>query len=164
MSQTQLPTVTQQISADVKLGRGVRIFGFTNLYGCEIGDDKTDAVLRRTARAAVGDVGDTARLINNHIIEEARLAICHAIQWNAFDRAAGIQIQHHQFLRTHGGFRFSRDEPHIQGPQPAILTVNIEAKHVTQVLVGSGFHRITLAGRKCREARRSGLHGRIKNT
>jgi acetyltransferase-like isoleucine patch superfamily enzyme len=39
MSQTQLPTVTQQISADVKLGRGVRIFGFTNLYGCEIGDE-----------------------------------------------------------------------------------------------------------------------------
>jgi UDP-2-acetamido-3-amino-2,3-dideoxy-glucuronate N-acetyltransferase len=29
----------QQIAADVKLGRGVRIFGFTNLYGCEIGDE-----------------------------------------------------------------------------------------------------------------------------
>src|SRR5882762_3188100 len=29
----------QLISADVKLGKGVRIFGFTNLYGCEIGDD-----------------------------------------------------------------------------------------------------------------------------
>lgn len=29
----------QQIAPDVKLGRGVRIFGFTNLYGCEIGDD-----------------------------------------------------------------------------------------------------------------------------
>jgi acetyltransferase-like isoleucine patch superfamily enzyme len=29
----------QQIAADVKLGRNVRIFGFTNLYGCEIGDD-----------------------------------------------------------------------------------------------------------------------------
>jgi acetyltransferase-like isoleucine patch superfamily enzyme len=29
----------QQISADVKLGKNVRIFGFTNLYGCEIGDD-----------------------------------------------------------------------------------------------------------------------------
>ena len=27
------------LAADVKLGRGVRIFGFTNLYGCEIGDD-----------------------------------------------------------------------------------------------------------------------------
>lgn len=29
----------QQITPDVKLGRGVRIFGFVNLYGCEIGDD-----------------------------------------------------------------------------------------------------------------------------
>src|SRR6266566_7613630 len=29
----------QQIAPEVKLGKGVRIFGFTNLYGCEIGDD-----------------------------------------------------------------------------------------------------------------------------
>jgi acetyltransferase-like isoleucine patch superfamily enzyme len=29
----------RQIAQDVKLGRGVRIYGFTNLYGCEIGDD-----------------------------------------------------------------------------------------------------------------------------
>lgn len=33
------PQLFRQISADVKLGRNVRIFGFTNLYGCEIGDD-----------------------------------------------------------------------------------------------------------------------------
>src|SRR5579859_2257985 len=29
----------QRIAPDVKLGKGVRVFGFTNLYGCEIGDD-----------------------------------------------------------------------------------------------------------------------------
>lgn len=29
----------QQITADVKLGRDVRIFGFVNLYGCEVGDE-----------------------------------------------------------------------------------------------------------------------------
>lgn len=29
----------QQIAPDVKLGRGVRIYGFTNLYGCIIGDE-----------------------------------------------------------------------------------------------------------------------------
>jgi acetyltransferase-like isoleucine patch superfamily enzyme len=29
----------RQIAPDVKLGKGVRIYGFTNLYGCEIGDD-----------------------------------------------------------------------------------------------------------------------------
>lgn len=27
------------ITPDVKLGRGVRVFGFTNLYGCEVGDE-----------------------------------------------------------------------------------------------------------------------------
>ena len=34
----QLPDY-QRISADVKLGRDVRIHGFVNLYGCEIGDE-----------------------------------------------------------------------------------------------------------------------------
>jgi len=29
----------QRVAPDVKLGKNVRIFGFTNLYGCEIGDD-----------------------------------------------------------------------------------------------------------------------------
>jgi acetyltransferase-like isoleucine patch superfamily enzyme len=29
----------QQIARDVSLGQGVRIFGFVNLYGCEIGDE-----------------------------------------------------------------------------------------------------------------------------
>jgi acetyltransferase-like isoleucine patch superfamily enzyme len=36
---TQDSPAFQQIAPDVKLGKGVRIFGFTNLYGCEIGDD-----------------------------------------------------------------------------------------------------------------------------
>ena len=31
--------MSQQIAPDVKLGRNVRLFGFVNLYGCEIGDD-----------------------------------------------------------------------------------------------------------------------------
>lgn len=29
----------QKIAPDVKLGRGVRICAFTNLYGCQVGDD-----------------------------------------------------------------------------------------------------------------------------
>src|SRR5579863_6931428 len=37
MSQSQDPL--RLIKSDVKLGQNVRIFGFTNLYGCEIGDD-----------------------------------------------------------------------------------------------------------------------------
>jgi acetyltransferase-like isoleucine patch superfamily enzyme len=31
--------VHQLIAPDVKLGRDVRIYGFVNLYGCEIGDE-----------------------------------------------------------------------------------------------------------------------------
>lgn len=37
MSSEQAPF--RLISPDVKLGEGVRIFSFTNLYGCEIGND-----------------------------------------------------------------------------------------------------------------------------
>jgi UDP-2-acetamido-3-amino-2,3-dideoxy-glucuronate N-acetyltransferase len=33
------PSPNQLIAPDVKLGRNVRIYAFTNLYGCEIGDD-----------------------------------------------------------------------------------------------------------------------------
>lgn len=32
------PDPTQRIAPDVKLGRDVKIYGFVNLYGCEIGD------------------------------------------------------------------------------------------------------------------------------
>ena len=37
MNQTAAPD--RKIAPDVKLGRDVRIFSFTNLYGCEIGDE-----------------------------------------------------------------------------------------------------------------------------
>lgn len=43
----------QQIAPDVRLGQGVRIFGFVNLYGCEIGDDSkigTFVEIQRGAR------------------------------------------------------------------------------------------------------------------
>ena len=33
------PRSNQQIAPNVKLGKNVRLFGFVNLYGCEIGDD-----------------------------------------------------------------------------------------------------------------------------
>lgn len=36
---SQSPNVCKRIAPDVKLGRGVRIYDFTNLYGCEIGDE-----------------------------------------------------------------------------------------------------------------------------
>jgi UDP-2-acetamido-3-amino-2,3-dideoxy-glucuronate N-acetyltransferase len=33
------PGPNQQIASSVKMGKDVRVFGFTNLYGCEIGDE-----------------------------------------------------------------------------------------------------------------------------
>lgn len=33
------PTANQLIAPDVKIGQGVKIFAFVNLYGCEIGDE-----------------------------------------------------------------------------------------------------------------------------
>ena len=33
------PQPLQRIASDVKLGKNVRLYGFVNLYGCEIGDD-----------------------------------------------------------------------------------------------------------------------------
>jgi acetyltransferase-like isoleucine patch superfamily enzyme len=33
------PSPYQRIAPDVKVGKNVRIYDFTNLYGCEIGDD-----------------------------------------------------------------------------------------------------------------------------
>jgi len=46
----------QCIAADVKLGRRVKIFGFTNLYGCQIGDDvKIGAFVEIQKGVSVGD-------------------------------------------------------------------------------------------------------------
>jgi len=46
----------QRIAPDVKLGRRVKIFAFTNLYGCEIGDDvKVGAFVEIQKGAKVGN-------------------------------------------------------------------------------------------------------------
>ena len=34
-----VPESFQRVAPDVKIGRNVRLYAFTNLYGCEIGDD-----------------------------------------------------------------------------------------------------------------------------
>ena len=36
---TPMNQLFQNIAPDVKLGKGVRIFSFVNLYGCEVGDN-----------------------------------------------------------------------------------------------------------------------------
>ncbi len=52
-TQTQL---YQRIAPDVKLGQRVKIFAFTNLYGCEIGDDvKIGAFVEIQKGARIGN-------------------------------------------------------------------------------------------------------------
>ncbi len=58
MRKSKQPTEhpNQQIAPDVKLGKGVRIYGFTNLYGCEIGDDvKIGTVVEIQKGAKIGN-------------------------------------------------------------------------------------------------------------
>ena len=46
----------QRIAPDVKLGKGVKIYAFTNLYGCVIGDDvKIGTFVEIQKGARVGD-------------------------------------------------------------------------------------------------------------
>lgn len=45
----------QHIAPDVKLGRDVKIFGFVNLYGCEIGDEtKIGSFVEIQKNASIG--------------------------------------------------------------------------------------------------------------
>ncbi len=45
----------QRIAPDVKLGRGTKVFAFTNLYGCEIGDEsKVGAFVEIQKGAKIG--------------------------------------------------------------------------------------------------------------
>jgi acetyltransferase-like isoleucine patch superfamily enzyme len=48
-------SIHQLIAPDVKLGRDVRIYGFVNLYGCEIGDDtRIGAFVEIQKKARIG--------------------------------------------------------------------------------------------------------------
>ena len=50
------PELYQRIAPDVKLGKGTRIHAFTNLYGCEIGDDvKIGTFVEIQKGARIGD-------------------------------------------------------------------------------------------------------------
>jgi acetyltransferase-like isoleucine patch superfamily enzyme len=58
----------KRISADVKLGRGVQIYAFVNLYGCEIGDETrigTFVEIQKGAR-----IGDRCKISSHTFICE----------------------------------------------------------------------------------------------
>ncbi len=66
MSQPQHPH--QLIAADVKLGKGVRIYGFTNLYGCESGDDVKIGTLVEIQKGA--KIGNRCKISSHTFICE----------------------------------------------------------------------------------------------
>jgi len=60
----------QLIAPDVKLGKGVRCFGFVNLYGCEIGDEVKNRDVRRNRKRAQGSSSAARFPVTHSICEE----------------------------------------------------------------------------------------------
>ncbi len=58
----------QQIAPDVKLGKGVKIYGYTNLYGCEIGDDVRIGTFVEIQKGA--KIGDRCKISSHSFICE----------------------------------------------------------------------------------------------
>lgn len=58
----------QSIAPDVKLGRNVKIFGFVNLYGCEVGDDTKIGTFVEIQKGA--KVGDRCKISSHTFICE----------------------------------------------------------------------------------------------
>jgi acetyltransferase-like isoleucine patch superfamily enzyme len=58
----------QRIAPDVKLGRNVRIYDFTNLYGCEIGDDVKIGTFVEIQRGA--KIGNACKISSHTFICE----------------------------------------------------------------------------------------------
>src|SRR6476646_2569361 len=58
----------QRIASDVKLGRDVQIWGFVNLYGCEIGDETKIGTFVEIQKGA--KVGDRCKISSHTFICE----------------------------------------------------------------------------------------------
>ena len=63
----QLPDY-KRISADVKLGRNVRIYAFVNLYGCEVGDETRIGTFVEIQKGA--KIGDRCKISSHTFICE----------------------------------------------------------------------------------------------
>jgi acetyltransferase-like isoleucine patch superfamily enzyme len=60
--------VPQCIAPDVKLGQRVKIYGFTNLYGCRIGDDVKIGTFVEIQKGA--EIGDRCKISSHTFICE----------------------------------------------------------------------------------------------
>ena len=92
---------TLRIAPDVKLGRGVQMHAFVNLYGCEIGDESrigTFVEIQKGAR------------IGRHVKISSHTFICQ-----------GVTVEDEVFVGH--GVMFTNDRyPHASGPDGALQT------------------------------------------
>src|SRR6267142_5040039 len=68
MSVNNTDQLFQRIAPDVKLGQRVRIFAFTNLYGCQIGDDSKIGTFVEIQKGA--SVGSRCKISSHSFICE----------------------------------------------------------------------------------------------
>lgn len=59
---------TKKIAPDVKLGKGVKIYDFTNLYGCEIGDNTKIGTFVEIQKNAI--IGNNCKISSHTFICE----------------------------------------------------------------------------------------------
>jgi UDP-2-acetamido-3-amino-2,3-dideoxy-glucuronate N-acetyltransferase len=90
----------QSIAADVKLGRGVKIFDFVNLYGCEIGDESRIGTFVEIQRGAT--VGRRVKIQSHTFICE------------------GVSIEDHVFV-GHGVTFINDKYPSAVTPQGELV-------------------------------------------
>ena len=60
--------LTLRVSSDVVLGKNARLFGFCNLYGCEIGDETTIGTFVEIQRGA--EIGARCKMPGHSFIRE----------------------------------------------------------------------------------------------
>lgn len=88
----------QRISADVKLGRDVKIFAFVNLYGCEIGDGSKIGTFVEIQKGA--KIGERCKISSHSFIcegvtIESEVFVGHSVTFinDAYPRATAADGQ-----------------------------------------------------------------------
>ena len=88
----------QRISADVKLGRDVKIFAFVNLYGCEIGDESKIGTFVEIQKGA--KIGERCKISSHSFIcegvtIESEVFVGHSVTFinDAYPRATAADGQ-----------------------------------------------------------------------
>ncbi|MNY42954.1 hypothetical protein D3C86_1778830 [compost metagenome] len=129
----------------------------------EVQHDHADHVVRRAAHPAVGDVGHAAALVDRDVVEEAALAVGHTVEWNVLDRAAGLEVEHQHLLGAGRGLGLTSDEAHVERPEPAVATVDVEAEHVAQILFGCRGRGVARQRREGCEPRRAAARAQVQS-